>query len=223
MFEKLKYSWALAGLTAIAGVAALFVVGPDAIVTVHWNSVGEADDTGAAYIAFFIIPAVQAFVLLMFSALRFLEPRQANLEASMKAVKAMALGITGILALVQALIIGSAFGLTLMGPKMLIAGMGLMFAVMGNYFGKLKSSFFIGIRTPWTLSSDTVWRKTHRLGGKLFMLAGVVMFVAAPFFHIETLSTLILLTILPAALIPVVCSYIWWRQEKTVTALTEGD
>ena len=57
------------------------------------------------------------------------------------------------------------------------AGVGLLLIVLGNFMGKITRNFFVGIRTPWTLASDEVWLRTHRLGGKLFVLAGAVFFV----------------------------------------------
>jgi len=52
---------------------------------------------------------------------------------------------------------------------------GLLFIVLGNYLGKIKMNWFMGIRTPWTMSSENVWNKTHRFGGKMFILAGLLM------------------------------------------------
>lgn len=214
MFRTFKYGWYLTAFTALAGIIAVSVIDPATAVIVHWNSAGVADSTAPAYAAFFLIPASQVFVLLIFSALKYLEPRQENLKASIKAVKAMVLGVTAILILAQATIIASAFGMPIPGPKLTIAGVGLLVALIGNYFGKLKSSFFIGIRTPWTLSSEAVWQKTHRLGGRLFVLSGVLVVIAAPFVPIDALTLLILGTVLPAALISVIYSYLLWRKEQ---------
>jgi uncharacterized membrane protein len=55
------------------------------------------------------------------------------------------------------------------------AAIGLLFMVLGNYFGKIKRNYFVGIRTPWTMSSESVWNKTHRFGGKAFMFCGAIM------------------------------------------------
>ena len=56
---------------------------------------------------------------------------------------------------------------------------GLLFAVIGNYFGKIRSNFFFGIRTPWTLASERSWNRTHRIGGRLFMAMGFFLVVFA--------------------------------------------
>ena len=70
-------------------------------------------------------------------------------------------------------------GLNVRINEMIIAGTGLLFVIIGNYLGKVRKNFFIGIRTPWTLASDEVWNRTHRIGGKLFILSGVVIWIGA--------------------------------------------
>ena len=86
---------------------------------------------------------------------------------------------------------------------------GLLFVVMGNFLGKVRKNFFLGIRTPWTLASDEVWAKTHRLGGWCFVTAGVfmaIMGVVAP------TSTWFIAAIIAIALIPVVYSFFAYRK-----------
>lgn len=64
------------------------------------------------------------------------------------------------------------------GISWVYALIGILFIVMGNYLPATKPNYFVGIRTPWTLESDLVWRKTHRLGGKLFIINGVLLFAS---------------------------------------------
>jgi uncharacterized membrane protein len=56
---------------------------------------------------------------------------------------------------------------------------GVLFLIIGNFLGKLTKNYFAGIRTPWTLENDEVWHRTHRLGGKLFVLGGLFTIVSA--------------------------------------------
>jgi uncharacterized membrane protein len=63
--------------------------------------------------------------------------------------------------------------------RWIIAGVAVLFVVMGNYMPKTRASFMFGVRTPWTLSSDMAWERTHRLAGRLFMVAGVLGFAGA--------------------------------------------
>ena len=65
--------------------------------------------------------------------------------------------------------------------KAMLPAMGLLFIVVGSMLRKAKRNFFIGIRTPWTLSSDTVWEKTHQLGSVLFMVSGALAVIGGLF------------------------------------------
>jgi len=95
---------------------------------------------------------------------------------------------------------------------MLLPVVGLLFIGLSFLIEKAKRNFFIGIRTPWTLSSDTVWEKTHKLGAQAFRLGGALIIVSA--FLGENGFWLLMAAILFASLIPVGYSYFLWRQEN---------
>ncbi len=84
-----------------------------------------------------------------------------------------------------------------------------VFIVLGNYLGKVRKNFFIGIRTPWTLASDEVWNRTHRLGGWIFVLIGFFMFLNA---FIRFSEGWLIGSIVVVALIPIVYSYVLYRK-----------
>lgn len=90
---------------------------------------------------------------------------------------------------------------------------GVLFIIIGNYMQTVKANWFMGIRTPWTLSSETVWRKTHRLGSKLFMISGLLFFLI-PFLPEEYMIYAVLIPALSSALIPTVYSYILYQNEQ---------
>jgi uncharacterized membrane protein len=90
-------------------------------------------------------------------------------------------------------------------PTVTMLAVGVLLMVLGNYTGGLRKHFFVGIRTPWALASDAVWERTHRLGGWLFMLAGLVMVIGA---LIGAPAWLVPTAIVVAALIP--CVYSFW-------------
>ncbi|MFI4958541.1 MAG: SdpI family protein [Lysobacterales bacterium] len=96
-------------------------------------------------------------------------------------------------------------GYPLPAQTITMLAVGVLLMVLGNYMGKLRKSFFVGIRIPWTLASDVVWERTHRLGGWLFMLAGLVMVIGA---LIGAPTWLVPAAIVAAALIP--CVYSFW-------------
>ena len=214
MVKQLKWSWAIWILTIIAGLAAISFADPSAQVPVHWNAAGEVDGTANPVRAFLFAPGFQLLILGIFSFITKLEPRKENLENSQKAVKAIVLSVILLLAAIQLLMIAQLFSPGLIGPNVIYSGIGLSLAVMGNYFGKLRSSFFIGIRTPWTLSSDTVWKKTHRLGGKLMVTGGLLLFVASLVLPTPYMVFAVFGLIIPSALVPAVYSWVLWRNEQ---------
>jgi len=99
-------------------------------------------------------------------------------------------------------------------PMVTMILVGLLFLFIGNIMPKIKSNFYMGIKTPWALSSDEVWRKTHRLGGKCFFFCGILMIVTALFSSSKTVYHVTMLIILIACFIPGIMSYVWWRQEQ---------
>ena len=88
---------------------------------------------------------------------------------------------------------------------------GFLLVVMGNFLGKVRKNFFLGIRTPWTLASDEVWAKTHRLGGWCFVVAGILMATVSFVAPVSDMSWVIAV-IVAIALIPVVYSYFAYRR-----------
>lgn len=99
-------------------------------------------------------------------------------------------------------------------PVITMLCMGILFLFIGNILPKVKSNFYMGIKTPWALSSDEVWRKTHRLGGKCFFLVGIVLIASSFLPDQEAVFWITFVCIMAACLIPSAMSYIWWRREQ---------
>lgn len=95
--------------------------------------------------------------------------------------------------------------------RFIIAGCALLMIVVGNYMPKTRSSFMFGVRTPWTLSSDHAWEKTHRLAGPLFMIAGALGMAGAFLFDGIWLALQLTALVSSAAIISVVYSYFAWK------------
>ncbi len=89
---------------------------------------------------------------------------------------------------------------------------GLLLVLLGNYLGKLRPTWFVGIRTPWTLSSEESWNKTHRLGGKLFMVTGLLM-IAAGIVREQWLNNVAIYSILVFIVFLYGYSYLAWKKD----------
>ncbi|CAG9614055.1 Immunity protein SdpI [Bacillus rhizoplanae] len=92
---------------------------------------------------------------------------------------------------------------------------GILFLVIGNYLPQCKPNFFVGIRTPWTLSNEEVWRKTHRFSGKVFIVLGIIMCLSI-FAPVTWKSYIVLTTVLAGVVITMLYSYFAYKKEMKV-------
>lgn len=178
-------------------------------VPTHWNASGVADDFAPKPWGPFVLPLVMLGVWLLLSVLPHISPRGYRIERFGRVFEILELALTAFLFLVTLLALLAGIGVPIAMDRAIVAGAGLLFAVIGNFLGKVTKNFFVGIRTPWTLANDEVWLRTHRLGGKLFVLAGIGLFVSglagggpAP----------LLVAIAVAGGVPAIYSYVLYRR-----------
>lgn len=209
---------ALVGMTAVNLWAMPQI--PEGQVPVHWGLDGTPDrygDRSEALFGLWIFPIATAFVSILLAVAPKLDPNGQNLLKSRKAyvaiwcsVMVMLLGVhAGIAVLMVRSVTQSPDANEFV--RFVIAAASVLFIVKGNYLPKTRSNWFLGVRTPWTLSSDYTWERTHRLAGRLFMLAGFVCLVGAFTLNGGWLVVMLLGTLLPATLISVVYSYFVYR------------
>lgn len=182
---------------------------PESVAS-HWNAAGEADGHMPAIWGAFLMPALSVALFLLFLAIPVIDPLRANIEAFKKDyyrfILVMLLFIFAVHA--QSLLwnMGTMLSFRLTMPILLG---GLIF-YLGDFLGKAKRNWFIGIRTPWTLSSDAVWEKTHRLGSRLFKAAGIAS-VASILLPADGMVIVVAL-IIGAAVATMVYSYMAYRE-----------
>ncbi|HZW20827.1 SdpI family protein [Noviherbaspirillum sp.] len=143
-------------------------------MAIHWNLSGEPDGFASRQIGAFALPVLTLLLSLGRTVIHRLEPRAPNLERSSKALSALVVAMALVLTLVHLTILAAAIGMTINPAAVAIGATGLLLTLSGNYMGKTRSNFAIGIRNRWTLSDEQVWDKTHRVGGRLFVAEGVV-------------------------------------------------
>jgi uncharacterized membrane protein len=189
---------------------------PARVVT-HWGLNGQPNGWSSRAFAVALMPAMMLALLLVFQALPRIDPLRRNYELHGGTYWTVVNAVFAVLAGVHLLTLGVNLGWPIRIETWVPLAVGLLFVVIGNLMSRMRPNWFMGIRTPWTLSSENVWRKTHRLGGYLFVAAGFVVaalgLVRAPW----ALAVLIGVALL-AALIPVVYSYVLWRREQTQSA-----
>jgi uncharacterized membrane protein len=209
-------------LASLAIVAAMTVVAawawiqlPDgAQVPIHWAPDGRPDDWADKTVALFGLPLTAFGLIVLFLVIPLIEPRRANLERSRPAYHAIWIASLALVALVQVGVVIFALGGELDMTRLVALGAGIMFLVIGNVMGKLRSSFLVGVRTPWTLTSELSWNRTHRLAGRLFVALGLATIALAAIGPDPILLLAILgggALVVVAAL--VVYSFVVWRTD----------
>ena len=182
-------------------------------VPIHWNVSGEVDNYGSRALGAFLFPGIILGMYLLFLALPYLDPKKERYLEFRKVYHIFKAFLVLFMAVIYFISSFNALGYNIPVQFWVPVLVGLLFIVIGNYMSKIKPNWFIGIRTPWTLSSEEVWNKTHRLGGKAFIIGGGLMMLIAlvPLPWIMPLFAIMLLTVV---LGPGVYSYILYAREQ---------
>ena len=151
---------------------------PDPVPS-HWNDRGQVNGTIPKPWGLYLLPIAMAGTWLLLAFLPRISPRGFEMDAFARAWGVLSVTMLAFMLFVEVLTLDAArTGRPLM-PRPLLAGIGVLIAVLGNFLGKVTRNFFAGIRTPWTLASEEVWLRTHRLAGKLFVVSGLLIVAAA--------------------------------------------
>ena len=179
----------------------------------HWSLSGTPDGFSSRLVAVSILPVGLVFVTVLFNVLPKVDPRRENYARFLNSYWLIANAVIVFLLLAHALVIASGLGFDVKIDRLMPFGVGLLLVFLGNYLTRVEPNWFIGIRTPWTLSSDTVWRRTNRTGGWLMVIGGLVL-AAGAFVRRPAFLVLFVATIIIVAVFPIVQSYILWKREQ---------
>ncbi|HJW42044.1 MAG TPA: SdpI family protein [Rhizomicrobium sp.] len=182
-------------------------------IAIHWNVNGEPDRLARGWYAVFMAPAMAALISLVFVAIPWLEPRRFNLTQSRKLYTAIWIGIVALMAVIHGATLYSALHGGARVGGVVLASVSLLIVVLGNYLGKSRSTFLVGVRTPWTLSSEYSWQRTHSLAGKLFMVAGLLGLVATVAVPSQLATRLFLYAMVATVVLSVAMSYVYWLRD----------
>jgi uncharacterized membrane protein len=193
----------------------------DAQIPVHWGITGAVDRYGSKLEGLLLLPLITLGLALLFAALPRLDPRGDNILRSFKAYRAAWGGLMLFMLGLHSLIIASVLGYPINLTQVVLSATGLLFMVLGNYMGKIRRNYVMGIRTPWTLENELVWDKTHRLGGRLFAASGLVTLLAALFASTAVAMGIMLASLLITTGWSVGYSYWLWKQVASEKRVNE--
>lgn len=213
MLKKYKKTLIASSLLTLLPIAAGLLLWnrfPERMVT-HFGITGEPDGWSSVPFAVFFPPLILLAVQWLCIWITVKDP--GNKDRNRKPL-GMVLWIVPVVSnLCSGLMYALALGVDLSVETVMIAAMGLLFVVIGNYLPKCKTNSTIGIKVPWTYTSEENWNATHRFGGRVWVIGGLVMMLAA-FLPGGLGISLMIIAILALAAIPIAYSYCYYRKQK---------
>jgi uncharacterized membrane protein len=186
-------------------------------VPVHWGISGEVDRYGSRWELVLLGPVLLAGLWLLLSLVRRIDPKaSAPLEPDAPPAEAGALDaavaiVLALFAVLHLVLLLQAAGLALVGPLLHALWISAFMVLLGNVLGRVRPNFFVGIRTPWTLSDDQVWRRAHRLGGRLLFASGLSAALLCAVLRPGPALGVAAGLLGASLLVPAAASFFWWR------------
>ena len=188
---------------------------PDPMAS-HWGVNDQVNGTMPKFWGVFLTPLISLGMFLLFLLIPAIDPLKANIAKFREAFNLFIAFMMLFLTYVYGLTLAWNLGFTQFNMSSLLApALGLLFILMGLMIRKAKRNFFIGIRTPWTLSSDKVWDETHRVGSGLFIMSGIFALIGV-FFGSITAFLFILIPLMVSTTFLIIYSYFLYRAETKV-------
>ncbi len=207
--EMLK-TWMVVVLSIVVAIVGIFIM-PDIIPT-HFGPSGAPDAWGSKYTVL-MYPGILVLVTVLAVPMIKLDPKQENYGRFSKYYYDFFFGFALFFMAMELSNIAIALGADINVGSIICFVTGVLMLFVGNMMPKIKQNFFFGIKTPWALTDEENWFKTHRLGGKTFAISGVIMMFAA-FIPGESKIWIVLAMVLVMTFIPFVYSYVIFKKKQ---------
>ena len=199
-------------LLIVSAVAASILYYPKLpeTMTTHWSVSGEPNGFSSRLWGAWMLPVIMAAVWLIMRAIPHIDPRKANYEKFSGMYDALVILILAFMLAMHIVLLMAATGAPIRMDRVVMPSVGVFIAIMGILIPRAHPNWFVGIRTPWTLTSDLSWERTHKIGGTLFVILGVLM-VASSFVAPETAIWILVAAALGIVVFLFAYSYQVWK------------
>jgi uncharacterized membrane protein len=185
---------------------------PDQMAS-HWNINDQVDGYMPKFWGVFMMPLITLGMFVLLLVIPSIDPLKANIAQFRKPFNLFIVLIVGFMLYLYGLTLSWNLGYdNFRMSEAMLPAIGLLFVFIGFLMRQAKRNFFIGIRTPWTLFSDTVWNETHRVGAVLFMISGTLAFLGG-FFGGTTAFWMLFAPIIGSTMFLLVYSYVLYQRE----------
>jgi len=193
------------------------------IIPVHFDIKGNADRYGnrKELLAPVIILSVLSLIIyFVFTNIYRIDPKKYAAENKSRLQRIGFAVAIFMLAMTCMIIYSGVKGSTVFNISIILSGVGLLFAIIGNYMHNIKPNYFAGFRLPWTLNNDENWKKTHVLAGRLWFAGGLFLAVICPFMPVAVSIILFFTVMIVTTIIPGVYSYRLYKKQKTTGSVS---
>jgi len=175
-------------------------------VPMHWSINGEVDRYGNKLELLLIPILLPLLTYIIFLVIPKIDPKNKINKMGNK-YEHIKILLTAFMSILALFIIYTAYNQSIGNPNYIVLFIGILIIILGNYFKTLKANYFIGIRTPWTLENETVWKETHKLGGKMWFIGGFIIVISSLILDKEQNFTFFMIIAGIITIIPIIYSY----------------
>lgn len=213
MREFIKREWPLLLLLFLSFVVAILLYPKmPAQAPIHWDAQGNVNGYGSREFGAFFLPGMNLGMYLLFLVLPRLDPRKENYAKFQGSYRIIRYAVHFLLLFVFLLTSLAALGVAVDISLWICVATTLLFIVLGSTMGKIRHNYFVGFRLPWTLANEEVWDKTHRLGGKLMIIFGVIGLIAVVVTSNEIRFVVLMTSIFLPMLVTGIYSYWYYKK-----------
>ena len=200
-------------IIAMFVVAAVLWSSTPARVPVHWNASGQVNGYGGRFEGLLLLPLIAVGLYLLPLFIPRIDPGKANYTQFASAYVVVRFTVLVMMAGFYAFSLLAVRGVKIDITRAFVGVIAVMFIVLGNVLGKVRPNWFVGVRTPWTLSSKRSWVRTHRLAGRLFALTGLIFLILALVGIGPAIFWILMAVLGVVTTILVAYSYVEWRHD----------
>lgn len=206
----LKKEWFLILLILLGFVMSIYFYPslPDKM-PIHWDIHGEVNRYGSKLFGAFGMPLIILGIYLLYVVLPYIDPKRKNYEGFKPTYQLFKYIIIIFFFCFHTMTLLNAIGVKIDILTFIQVSISLLFILMGNAMGRVKHNYFIGIKTPWTLASEEVWKKTHRLSAPLWVTGGILNLILFSL-GVKVYSFIVIIIII--SIIPAIYSYIVYKK-----------
>jgi uncharacterized membrane protein len=184
-------------------------------VPIHWNSRGEVNGYGSKLFGAFVLPLLNLGLYLLFLVLPHIDPKRKNYDNFKPTYQFIKYLLVVFFLGLEVTTLLIATGVTHNPTIFIQISVSMLFILLGNVMGRFKHNYFVGIKTPWTLANEEVWRKTHRMAAPIWVIGGIINILSTV--TGLTLNGIVFIIIMVViVIVPTVYSYILYHKIDNV-------